>query len=158
MKSKKLESLKILYLSIFVLTAVFVALTHLLPQPLFMPFRFPHYLEMMRPFLGISWPMSFEIYHYVLYTLAIIGSLNALGILFYPKFKQMALISSLTGLFLIPLMVLFLFLQFIKVNPLTAVIYGFYCVALLIVDWLTFKALTKEIQPNQTRQKEVSRE
>jgi len=106
-----------------------------------MPFRFPHYLEMMEPFLGISWPLSFEIYHYALYALAIIGSLNVLGIIFYSKFKQITIVSSLIGLFLISLMVLFFFFIFINVNASTAVIYGLYSVILLIIDALTFKAV-----------------
>lgn len=144
MKSKKLESLKLLYLFIFIVSAVLVVSAHLFPQPYFMPFRFPHYLEKMGPFLGVSWPTSFEIYHYVIYALVIIGSLNALGIIFYPKFKQITLVSSLIGLFLFSLMVLFFFFQFIKVNPSTAIIFGLYSVVLLVVDFLTFKAITKE--------------
>ena len=143
MKSKRLENLKLLYLFIFLINAIFVIPTHLFSPPLFMPFRFPHYLEMMKPFLGISWPVSFEIYHYALYALAIIGSLNVFGILFYPRLKNAAIFSSLIGIFLISLMVLFLFFVFIKVNPPTAIIYGFYAVLLLIVDTLTFKALIR---------------
>lgn len=143
-KQKSLNQLKLLYLFIFIVSAMLVVPAHIFHPPSFMAFRFPHYLEMMGPFLGVSWPMSFEIYHYVLYALAIIGSLNVLGILFYPKFKQIALVSSIIGLFLIPLMVLFFFFQFIKVNPSTALIYGFYSVVLLIVDILTFKALLKK--------------
>ena len=110
--------------------------------------RFPHYLEMMKPFLGISWPLSFEIYHYGLYALAVIGSLNVLGI-FFPKFAKLAFFSSLIGLFLISLMILFFFFIFISVNAPTAVIYGLYLVLLLIVDLLTFNAI---------RRKEASRE
>ena len=144
MKSEKLENLKLLYLFVFVLGAVFVALTHLFPQSLFMPLRFPHYLEMMGPFLGVSWPMSFEVYHYVIYALAIIGSLNILGILFYPKLRYSALFSSLIGIFLIPLIILFFFFIFIRVNASTSVIYGLYFIVLLIVDMLTFKALLKK--------------
>lgn len=143
MKSKKLENLKLLYLLIFILGTVLILPTHLFPQPLFMPLRFPHYLEMMGPFLGVSWPMTFEIYHYALYALALIGSLNVFGIIFYPKFKQIALVSSVIGLFLFPVIILFLFLKFISVNAPTAVIYGFYFVALLIVDILTFKTLIR---------------
>jgi len=142
-KQKSLKQLKFLYLFIFALGGILIAPTHLFPQPSFMAFRFPHYLEMMGAFLGVSWPMTFEIYHYVLYGLAIIGSLNALGIIFYSKFKQIALVSSLIGLFLMPLMILFFFFVFINVNPSTAIIYGLYSVVLLIVDWLTFKSLIK---------------
>ncbi len=109
-----------------------------------MPFRFPHYLEMMKPFLGISWPMTFEIYHLILVILAIIGSINILGIVFYPKWRIFAQISSFFGIFLLILMVLFFFIQFASVNFSTAIIYGFYSVVLLIVDWLTFKALIIE--------------
>lgn len=143
-KKIKLRKLIPLYIFIVILTTVLVAPTHIFPQPYFMPLRFPHYLEMMMPFLGISWPITFEIYHYALYTLIIITSLNAVGIIFYPKFKQIALASSIIGLFLIPLVVLFFFFVFIKVNPLTAIIFGLYSVILLIVDFLTFKAFIIE--------------
>ncbi len=143
MKSKRLEGIKLLYLFILILTIILVLPSHIFPIPYFMPFRFPHYLEMMKPFLGVSWPATFEIYHYVLYALAIIGSLNALGILFYPKFKKIVIFSSLIGIFLIIPIILFLFFVFINVNASTAVIYGLYFVVLLTVDILTFKALIR---------------
>jgi len=142
-KQKLLDRLKFFYLFIFVLTIILVAPTHFFPPPTFMYARFPHYLEMMGPFLGVSWPMSFKIYHYVLYIFAVIISLNALGILFYPKFKNVAIFSSIIGMFLFSLIILFFFFQFIKVNLSTAVVYGLYSVVLLIVDILTFKALIR---------------
>ena len=141
MRTKKLERLKVLYLLAFILGAIIIAPTHIFPQPYFMYARFPHYLEMMPPFLGVSWPMTFEIYHYVLYALIIIASFNVLGIIFYSKFKRAAIVSSLIGLLLITTMVLFFFFIFIRVNFPNAIIYGSYSVVLLIVDWLTFKAL-----------------
>lgn len=140
-KQKSLTPLKVLHLFIFILGAMLVTPTHIFSQPHFMPLRFPHYLEMMEPFLRISWPLTFEIYHYVLLALAIILSINVLGIFFYPKFKQMAIASSLAGLFLISSLVLFFFFVFIHVNTSTAIIYGIYCVVLLIVNFLTFKTL-----------------
>ena len=142
MKNKKLERLKTLYLLVFILGAIIIAPTHIFPQPYFMHARFPHYLETMPAFLGISWPVTFEIYHYVLYALIIIVSFNALGIIFYSKFKRAAIISSAIGLFLISLMTLFFFFTFIRINFPNAIIYGSYSVVLLIVDWFTFKALT----------------
>lgn len=151
MKQKRLEQLKIFYLFIFVLGAVIILPTHIFPQPYLMPLRFPHYLEMMKPFLGISWPMSFEIYHYTLYALATIASFNVLGILFYPRLRKTAITSSLIGIFLLSLFILFFFFKFINVNAPTAIIYGLYSVILLIVDALTFKFLTK-------KQKEEARE
>lgn len=153
----KFRRLKLLYLFILILTFFLVAPPHLFPPPYFMPLRFPHYLETMGPFFGVSWPMSFEIYHYALYALVVIASLNALGILLYPKLKHAALLSSLFGIFLIPPMILFFFFVFINVNGLTAIIYGQYCVILLIADILTFKALIIKPQASLTRQKEASR-
>lgn len=144
MKSKKLESLKLLYLFIFIVSAILVVPAHLFRPPAFMYARFPHYLEMMKPFLGIAWPMTFEIYHYGLYALALIGGLNVFGILFYPRFKNVTIFSSLMGLFLIPPMILFFFFVFLSVNVSTAVIYGLYLVLLLIVDLLTFKTFIKK--------------
>jgi len=138
-----LKKLIPLYIFVVILTTILIAPSHVFPQPYFTPFRFPHYLEMMPAFLGFSWPMTFEIYHYALYALAIIGSFNVLGI-FYPRFKQIAFASSLIGLFLIIPMVLFFFFVFINVNVSTAIIYGLYFVVLLIVDWLTFKGLIKQ--------------
>ena len=141
MRNKKLEQLKIFYVFVFILGAIIIAPTHLFPQPFFMPFRFPYYLEKMRPFLGISWPLSFEIYHFVLYALAIIVSLNVLGILLYPRFKNVGIFSSLIGIFIFSLMVLFFFFKFISVNASTAILYGFYSLVLLIANILTFKIL-----------------
>ncbi len=135
--------IKILYLFILALTIALVAPAHFFPPSTFMYARFPHYLEMMPAFLGVSWPMTFGIYHYILYALIAIGSFNILGIIFYPKFKKIALASSLIGLFLMPLMVLFFFFVFINVNASTAIIYGLYSVILLIADWLTFKAFIR---------------
>lgn len=83
--------------------------------------------------------MSFEIYHYVLYVLAIIGSLNALGAIFHPKLNKAVIASSFTGVIVIPLMILFFFFQFIKVNVPAAIVFGLYSVILLIVDILTLK-------------------
>lgn len=137
-----LRKLKLLYPFIFALGAVLIVPTHFFPPPFFMPLRFPHYLEMMGPFLGISWPLTFEIYHYVLYALILIGSLNVLGIIFL-KFKNIAVFSSLIGLFLITPITLFFLFPFMKVNPQTSIIYGSYSVLLLIVDLLTFKALVR---------------
>ena len=139
-KNKALEQLKIFYLFVFILTAFIIAPAHIFAPPAFMYTRFPHYLELMGPFLGLSWPLSFDIYHYILLALAIIISFNVLGIIFYPKFKKLAIFSSLTGIFLISLIILFFFFKFTSVNASTAVIYGLYSVVLLIVDILTLKA------------------
>lgn len=145
-----LKLLKLYYLLIFILTFILVLPAHLFPLPFFMPLRFPHYLEIMGTILGISWPMSFEIYHYALYALALVGSLNILGIISYPKLRYAALFSSLIGIFLISLMVLFFFFIFIRVNVLTAIIYGQYCVILLTIDILTFKTLLRKPKPSLT--------
>lgn len=150
-KQKILSQIKLLYLLIFALGSILIAPTHFFPAPSFMTFRFPHYLEMMGPFIGISWPLSFEIYHYVIFALIVVGSLNILGILFYPKFIRVALFSSLIGAFLISLILLFLFLVFIKINPSTAIIYGLFFIVLLTADLLTFETLTMK-----ARQKEGS--
>lgn len=148
-KKDKLRNLLHLYLFILILTLILVFPAHLLSQPYFMPFRFPHYLEKMQPFLGISWPLTFEIYHLVLLTIGAIGVINVLG-LFFGNVKSIAKFSSLIGLFLFSLMVLFFFFIFIGVNAPTAVIYGLYSAVLLIVDLLTLKALIK-------KEKEASR-
>ncbi len=142
----KLRKLMSFYFFVFALGILIIAPTHIFPIPTFMYARFPHYLEMMEPFLGVSWPMSFEIYHDILYILAVIGTLNVLGIIFYPKFKRTAVVSSTIGLFLLSLMTIFFFFKFINVNVPTAITYGTYSVVLLIADILTFKALTKRIE------------
>lgn len=143
-KGKIIERLELLHLLTFVLGALIIVPTHIFPQPYFMHARFPHYLELMGPFFGLTWPFTFEIYHYVLYILVIIISFNALGIVFYPSLKKIAFFSSMIGIFLFSLMILFFFLQFASVNAPTAIIFGLYSVVLLIVDLLTFKALTRK--------------
>ena len=140
-KNNLLEKLKLFYLFTFILTAILVLPAHLFPPPLFMPLRFPHYLEMMRPFLGISWPITFNIYHLVLLILAIIGSFNILGIVFFPKWRLFAQISSSAGICMTTLMVLFFLFLFTKVNVSTAIIYGIYSLLLFILSLITFFAL-----------------
>lgn len=142
-KKIKLRELIPLYIFIYALTAILVAPAHIFPQPFFMPLRFPHYLEMMPAFLGTSWPMTFEIYHWVLLIIGVIGTINALGLAF-SNMKSIAKLSSFIGLFLFSSMILFFFFIFINVNLSTALIFGLYSVVLLIADWLTFKTLTKE--------------
>lgn len=139
-KQKMLNKLKIFYLAIFILGTVIVAPTHLFPPPNFMYARFPHYLEMMPRFLGISWPATFGIYHLVLLLVGVIGLINVLGLVF-SNMQPLAKLSSLAGIFLFSLIVLFFLVKFASVNLPTAIIYGIYSVILLIADLLTFKAL-----------------
>jgi hypothetical protein len=139
-KNKKIEQLKLFYVIAFVLGAIIIAPTHIFSPPSFMYARFPTYLKTMGPFLGISWPTSFELYHNVLYVLGIIISLNAIGILIYPKFKIITKISSLISIFLFSLIVLFFFVKFINVNAITAIVFGTYSSTWLILSSLTFKA------------------
>lgn len=146
-KQIDIDKIKIFYLIIFFSGIVLIAPTHIFPIPAFMYARFPHYLEMMGPFFGISWPTSFEIYHYVLYLICIILSLNVLGIIFYPKFKKLAVFSSTIGTFLFSLIILFFFFVFLNFSgsiPIaTPLVYGSYFMTLLILDILTLKVLTK---------------
>lgn len=93
--------------------------------------------------MGFSWPATFEIYHYILYVLAVIISLNALGIVFYPKIKKLTIFSSAIGVLIFSLMILFFFFKFMGVNAPTAITFGLYSLILLIVDLLTFRALIK---------------
>lgn len=139
-KQKLLEQVKLLYVFIFILTVILILPSHLFPSPYFMYLRFPHYLEMMKPIFRISWPMSFEIYHWALLSLAIIGSFNILGLTFV-KFRSAARISSFIGIFLTTFIILFFFFIFISVNVSTAIVYGVYSLFLLIVDLLTLLAL-----------------
>jgi hypothetical protein len=134
------ERLKIIYVLVLILGAIIIAPTHIFPQPTFMYARFPHYLEMMGPFLGISWPASFEIYHCILYVLGIVIILNGIGILSFPKLKKITVFSSVTGVFLFLLIALFFFLKFISVNISTAITFGLYSIILLVMELLIFRA------------------
>lgn len=137
-----LKRLRMLHVFIlFLTTIVFILPSHLFPQPYFMYSRFPYYLEMMGPFLGISWPLSFKIYHAILLSLAIIATLNMLG-LTYTNWKRAATVSSFLGVFLISFMVIFYLFFFIKVDLSTALTYGAYSVFLWIVNLLTLYSLT----------------
>lgn len=143
-KNKIFEKIKILYILVFALGTIIIAPTHIFPSPTFMYARFPHYLELMEPFFGFSWPATFEIYHYILYVLAIIVTVNASGVLFYPRFKNVTIFSLIIGAFLFSLIILFFFFRFININAPTAIAYGFYSVSLLTVDLLTLKAFVKQ--------------
>jgi len=143
-KDKMIERIKIIYLCVLALGALIIAPTHLFPQPYFMYARFPHYLEMMGPFLGITWPESFELYHCILYVLGIIISLNGVGILFFPKFKKLTIFSSIIGAVLFSLMILFFFFKFITVNLSTAIVLGFYSIILLTMEVLILKVVTRQ--------------
>jgi len=139
------ERLEVLYLLIFILGAIIIVPTHLFPPPTFMYARFPHYLELMGPFLGIIWPTTFKIYHITLYILAIVLSFNVLGIVLHPRLKKNAAFFSLIGIFLLSLITLFLFFKFVSVNFLTGIIYGLYAVILLIANVLTYKVLLSSV-------------
>jgi uncharacterized membrane protein YkgB len=102
----------------------------------------------MGPFLGITWPESFELYHRILYLLGIIISLNGIGILAFPRLKKVTVFSSLAGMLVFLFMILFFFFKFINVNVPDAVVLGIYSIILLITEVLIFKAV---------RQKEVKR-
>ena len=143
-RNTKLKQLKLLYIIIFITTIILVAPTHLFPPPTFMYARFPHYLEMMGTFLGISWPLTFDIYHLVLIILSIIVSFNILGIFFYPKLRLTAQISSFLGLILLTLIFLFFFFVFMRVDANLSLVYSFYALLLLFVDALTFSLFTKK--------------
>jgi hypothetical protein len=140
-KNNKVNKLKYGYLFAFCLTALIIAPTHIFPQPLFMYARFPHYLEMMQPILNISWPATFNLYHYTLYALSIILSINTLSVLFYPRLRQIAIISSSIGAVLLLLIVLFFIFVFTRVNLSVSIVYGLYSMILLVVDLLTLKIL-----------------
>jgi len=147
-KNRIIERLKIIYLLALALGAAIIAPTHIFPQPYFMYARFPHYLEKMGPFLGITWPESFELYHRILYLLGITISLNGIGILSFPKLRKVTIFSSLAGMLIFFLMILFFFFKFINVNISDAVVLGIYSIILLTMEALIFKAV---------RQKEVKR-
>jgi len=147
-KNKIIERLKVIYLLVLALGAAIIAPTHIFPQPYFMYARFPHYLEKMGPFLGITWPESFELYHRILYLLGITIGLNGIGILAFPRLKKVTVFSSLAGMLVFLLMILFFFFKFINVNVPDAVVLGIYSIILLITEVLIFKAV---------RQKEVKR-
>lgn len=142
-KYRIFERLEIFYLFVIALGALIITPTHIFPQPAFMYARFPYYLKKMGPFLGITWPATFKIYHYMLYLLSIVIILNGIGILFYPKFKKSAILSTAIGIFLFLLTASFFFLKFIYVNIATAITFGFYSVVLLVMELLIFKAFTK---------------
>ena len=143
-KNKIIERLKVIYLLVLVLGAAIIAPTHIFPQPYFMYARFPHYLEKMGPFLGITWPESFELYHRILYLLGITIGLNGIGILAFPKLKKVTVFSSLAGMLIFLLMILFFFFKFINVNVPDAVVLGLYSIILLVMEMLIFKVITEQ--------------
>lgn len=143
-KNKDLKQLAYYYLAIVILSVILIAPTHIFSPPLFMPLRFPYYLEKMQPFLGVAWPATFKIYHYVLYILSIVGVFNILGVFYYPKFKRIAIFSCWIGVFLLSAIFLFFLFVFIKINLSTSIIYGFYSLILLLIDKLTLKVLFKK--------------
>jgi hypothetical protein len=142
--NKALEHLKIFYVAVFALSALLIAPTHIFPKPYFMYARFPTYLMTMKPFFGINWPQTFELYHIVLYILCLVGALNAFGVLIYPKLKKLTAFSATIGIILTSLMILFFFLKFIGVNILNAVILGIYSIILLILNISTLKAAIRK--------------
>jgi prepilin signal peptidase PulO-like enzyme (type II secretory pathway) len=147
-KDKIIDRIKVIYILVLALGATIIAPTHIFPQPYFMYARFPHYLEKMGPFLGITWPESFELYHRILYLLSITISLNGIGILSFPRLKKVTVFSSLAGILIFLLMILFFFFKFINVNAADAVVLGVYSIILLTMEVLIFKSV---------RQKEAKR-
>lgn len=138
-KNKLPEQLKFFYVLLLSLGTFIIAPTHIFPPPAFMYARFPTYLKTMGPFFGLHWPVTFEIYHYVLYILGIVIALNGIGILILPRFRKITNIVSIIGVILFSLIIIFFFFIFTKVNTLTAVIFGLYSAILLLMEILIFK-------------------
>src|SRR3989344_8335504 len=122
-KNAKLNKLLPLYVLIFLLAIILASPPHLFSPPLFMPLRFPYYLEEMGPFLGATWPLTFRIYHLSLIVIGLIFSINLLAITF-PKWRMAGVFSSFFGIFLTVPVIIFFFAQFTKINLTTAIIYG----------------------------------
>ena len=137
-KQKKFKFLCLLYFALFITIGIPVALTHAFSPPSFDALRIPAYLRDLR----FPWPLSFDIYHLIIVTLSLIGSINILGITFYPRWKSIAKISSFFGSFLLlSILVFFASSLTMRANIQTALIYGSYVLFFLIVDLLTFLAL-----------------
>lgn len=142
MKQKNifLDRLKLYYVLTLGLGTFLISPTHIFPPPYFMYARFPTYLKTMESLFGLHWPMTFEIYHYVLYVLGIVIALNGIGILLLPKHKKITNLVSIIGGILFLLIMMFFFFIFTKVNFLTAFIFGLYSAILLFMELLIFKA------------------
>jgi hypothetical protein len=139
-KNNILGQLKLFYVLTLGLGTFLIAPTHIFPPPYFMYARFPTYLKTMESLFGFRWPMTFEIYHYVLYVLGIVIALNGIGILFLPKYKKITNLLSVIGGILFSLIMMFFFFIFTKVNFPTAVIFGLYSAILLFMELLIFRA------------------
>jgi hypothetical protein len=139
-----LNRLKIIYVLALGLGTLLIAPTHIFPSPYFMYARFPTHLETMEPFFELKWPATFEIYHNVLYVLSIIIALNGIGILMFPKFKNLTIFISIFGLIIFLLIAAFFFFIFIKVKILTAITFGLYSSILLFMELLILKAFVNQ--------------
>ena len=119
---------------------------HTVPAPALAVLRIPTNLREIGPSLGLTWPMSLEVYHVFLLLFFIVVILNGIGLyrLHIPKWQTICKLSSFLGLLLIWSIFIFFMLPLIlesnfeTKNLQTSLIYALLSFAFFIVDILTF--------------------
>ncbi len=122
---KKLQIIKFLqiaYLSLFAVGIGIAIGNDIFHSPKFSVLKIPTYLKEVGPLIGISWPLSFDIYHGFLLVLAIIGSVNLYGInhIYKNQWRITAKFSSFIGLFVTWFMFVFFLYPLILKYTLTS--------------------------------------
>jgi hypothetical protein len=149
---KKLEKpaivrvLQWVYFVVFFSIIATVIIIHNTPRPFLDILRLPTYFRLAEPYVGISYISSMTVYHFALAYFLLIILIDAVSLFWYSnKFlKQLSLLSSIFGFFLIGFMVLYFLYSLLVIGfasytaAVSASIYLLLSLAFFLLDLITF--------------------
>jgi len=146
---EKPASVKVLqwtYLLAFLSIIVTAAIIHNTPRPFLDILRLPTYFRLAEPYVGISYISSMTIYHFTMAYFMLIILIDAVSLTWYSnKFlKQLSLLSSIIGFFLIGFVVLYFLYSLVVIGfasyeaTISAAVYLLLALAFFLLDLITF--------------------
>ena len=147
--NQKPVSVKILqwvYLLVFVAIISTVTIIHNTDRPFLDVLRIPTFFRLAEPYVGISYISSMTVYHFTFAYFLLIILIDAIALFWYSsKFlKQLSLLSSFVGFFLIGFMVLYFLYSFAVIGfssyttGMSALIFMLASIAFFVLDLITF--------------------
>ena len=108
--------------------------------------RIPTFFRLSEPYLGFSYESIMTVYHFFLAYFMLIIFINAVSLFWYPnKFlKQLGLLSSVAGFFLIGLIILYFLYSVVAIGfssysaGISALVYLLISLAFFLLDIATF--------------------
>jgi len=147
--NQKPVSVKILqwiYLASFLSIIATVTVIHNTDRPFLDVLRIPTFFRSAEPYIGISYISSMTVYHFSFAYFLLIILIDAIALFWYAnKFlKQLSLLSSFVGFFLIGFMVLYFLYSFVVIGfasynaGASALIFMLLSIAFFVLDLMTF--------------------